>query len=642
MATDVPDGAYEDGLNQFDLGPEGVAFVTENASSTRPYLQGASSVFYMPVRWPATQTTDGHADVASLEMGAEQRKALPVRIALPQESTSLEQSTSLPQCPEAQAVSVGYSSNVRISADGTTLGYIFAFMSNPTATSVIITAVPSSDGACKTDPATRRISGLRSARSTPLALGLELPPSSFEWASKTGDAVFVSAEDHGRMVLWRLRVPRLFSRSGGPVPWNESDPFGARALTSDGNVTAYFPLRQGSFDRLLVTSDSIVDNSLWTIVDSSSNQLSNNAVVLPRVVSSATQHGRKFGLDHSEMVGEFYFSGDKGAACQCFVIRPMGWRAKLSADPQYKFPFLLFPHGGPESSWRDGWSSRWNLALWAQKGYVVLCPNVAGSTGFGVDFTARIYGSWGGAPFNDLRRLMAHLEAGEEQSGVSRVVPTLDFERAGLAGASYGGYMLSWIFGEADVDDTSDDAFNAETCEFDYSIPPPPPPKPRVPLARWFRAAVWHDGIFNLPTFMLQTDYCTMSPDFGGAPYPWYPGPKRRVVGAAGKDGKGEDLDAGVALGNYAALAKWNPADPARLARWASNAPPTLVIHSERDYRCPITEGLAVFKTLQAMGVPSRFVTYPDECHFVLNPENALQWNNQLEAWLGKWVLGME
>ena len=157
-------------------------------------------------------------------------------------------------------------------------------------------------------------------------------------------------------------------------------------------------------------------------------------------------------------------------------------------------------------------------------------------------------------------------------------LPYIDMDRAVLAGASYGGYMLSWMFGHD--------------------------------IIRKFSCTIWHDGIYNLPAFLIMTDISCSQPDFNGAPFSWV---------------NTKDLEA------------WNPARPERLAKW-KNVPPTLVIHSEKDYRCPITEGLAAFKTLQSQGVTSRFLTFPDECHFVLNPENALVWNKTVFEWMDKFA----
>lgn len=50
-------------------------------------------------------------------------------------------------------------------------------------------------------------------------------------------------------------------------------------------------------------------------------------------------------------------------------------------------------------------------------------------------------------------------------------------------------------------------------------------------------------------------------------------------------------------------------------------------IHSDKDYRCVVTDGLAAFKTLRYQGVPARYLTFPDENHFVLKPDNSLVWH---------------
>lgn len=64
------------------------------------------------------------------------------------------------------------------------------------------------------------------------------------------------------------------------------------------------------------------------------------------------------------------------------------------------------------------------------------------------------------------------------------------------------------------------------------------------------------------------------------------------------------------------------------------------MIHSEKDYRVPITEGLAFFQTLQAQGVPSRFLTFEDEGHHVLGPENSLVWHEEVWGWMRRCVNG--
>jgi dipeptidyl aminopeptidase/acylaminoacyl peptidase len=65
---------------------------------------------------------------------------------------------------------------------------------------------------------------------------------------------------------------------------------------------------------------------------------------------------------------------------------------------------------------------------------------------------------------------------------------------------------------------------------------------------------------------------------------------------------------------------------------------PMLVIHSEKDFRIPITQGLGAFTALQRQGIPSEFLTFPDENHFILKPHNSVQWHDTVNAWLKKWT----
>ena len=102
-------------------------------------------------------------------------------------------------------------------------------------------------------------------------------------------------------------------------------------------------------------------------------------------------------------------------------------------------PLLLWIHGGPLSSW-NSWSWRWNPWLLAAKGYAVLLPDPALSTGYGQEFIQRGWGAWGGAPFDDL---MAATDA-------ACAHPRIDATRIAAMGGSYGGYMANWIAGHTD------------------------------------------------------------------------------------------------------------------------------------------------------------------------------------------------
>ena len=74
---------------------------------------------------------------------------------------------------------------------------------------------------------------------------------------------------------------------------------------------------------------------------------------------------------------------------------------------------------------------------------------------------------------------------------------------------------------------------------------------------------------------------------------------------------------------------RFNPANFVK--NWRT---PMLVIHGELDYRVPVTQGIATFTALQRLGIPSRFLYFPDENHWVLNPSNSIQWHQLVNEWL--------
>lgn len=65
---------------------------------------------------------------------------------------------------------------------------------------------------------------------------------------------------------------------------------------------------------------------------------------------------------------------------------------------------------------------------------------------------------------------------------------------------------------------------------------------------------------------------------------------------------------------------------------------PMLVVHSNHDYRIPLSQGLAAFTALQRRGIPSEFLNFPDETHFVSNPQNSLQWHETAITWMKRWT----
>jgi dipeptidyl aminopeptidase/acylaminoacyl peptidase len=61
---------------------------------------------------------------------------------------------------------------------------------------------------------------------------------------------------------------------------------------------------------------------------------------------------------------------------------------------------------------------------------------------------------------------------------------------------------------------------------------------------------------------------------------------------------------------------------------------PTLVIHGQLDLRVPVNHGIELFNTLQKQGVPSRFIYYPNENHWILRPQNSLFWYKEVRSWI--------
>jgi len=84
---------------------------------------------------------------------------------------------------------------------------------------------------------------------------------------------------------------------------------------------------------------------------------------------------------------------------------------------------------------------------------------------------------------------------------------------------------------------------------------------------------------------------------------------------------------------NAAGYTKHNPID--HVAKWKT---PMLVIHGGRDYRIPDTQGMATFTALQRKGIPSQFLYFPDENHWVLKPANSVLWHETVLGWLDRWL----
>jgi dipeptidyl aminopeptidase/acylaminoacyl peptidase len=65
---------------------------------------------------------------------------------------------------------------------------------------------------------------------------------------------------------------------------------------------------------------------------------------------------------------------------------------------------------------------------------------------------------------------------------------------------------------------------------------------------------------------------------------------------------------------------------------------PTLIIHGERDYRVPLTQGLELYGVLTAKGISARLVYYPEENHWILSPQSSLHWYGEVLGWLNLYL----
>jgi dipeptidyl aminopeptidase/acylaminoacyl peptidase len=246
-----------------------------------------------------------------------------------------------------------------------------------------------------------------------------------------------------------------------------------------------------------------------------------------------------------------------------------------SFDPAKKYPVKFLIHGGPQGAWGDSWSYRWNAELLAANGYAVIMINPRGSTGYGQAFVDGVNGDWGGKPFSDL---MLGLDYAE------KTYPFIDKNRECALGASYGGYMADWILGHTNR----------------------------------FKCIVTHDGMFNPESAYGTTDelwfneweFKTPGSTGGGKPWDYY--------------GKPDSENP---------FRKWSPAMSAK-----SFKTPTLVIHSQLDYRLDVSEGYQLFTTLQRLKVPSKMLYFPEESHFVQKPQNSELWYKTVNAWVDQWT----
>ncbi|MFP7722006.1 S9 family peptidase [Lysobacter sp. A3-1-A15] len=155
-----------------------------------------------------------------------------------------------------------------------------------------------------------------------------------------------------------------------------------------------------------------------------------DAAQLREITPSAGQMlGEDVGFGEYE---QFSFKGWNDETVHGYVVKPWNYQE----GREYPVAFLI--HGGPQGSFGDGWSYRWNPQTYAGQGYAVVMIDFHGSTGYGQAFTDAISRHWGDRPLEDLQKGWA--------AALDRYA-FLDGDRACALGASYGGYMVNWIAG---------------------------------------------------------------------------------------------------------------------------------------------------------------------------------------------------
>jgi len=167
--------------------------------------------------------------------------------------------------------------------------------------------------------------------------------------------------------------------------------------------------------------------------------------------------------------------------------------------------------------------------------------------------------------------------------------------------------------------------------------------KPLVDLQKGLDAALakypWMDG----------TKVCALGASFGAYMVNWIAGQwPDRFTCLVSHDGNLDERMAyyateelwfpewdhrGTPWDNPEGYTKHNPID--HVKNWKT---PMLVVHGGRDYRIPDTQGMSVFTALQRRGIPSQFLYFPDENHWVLKPANSIQWHETVLAWLARWL----
>jgi dipeptidyl aminopeptidase/acylaminoacyl peptidase len=225
----------------------------------------------------------------------------------------------------------------------------------------------------------------------------------FVWASDS-NTIFFTAEDHGLVPIWELNTQTQEAQ-----PFLKGGSLSSLSLALSGNRMVFLHAALHQPPRVGIISTQREEHpATLRFFDPNAETLSKLEMTKPENVDVDVEGGVRM---------------------QMWILKPPGFVATK------KWPVAYLVHGGPQGAWQDGWSFRWNAALWAAQGYVIALPNPRGSTGFGQKFCDEISGDWGGKCYRDL---VAGVEYLKRQAYV-------DPNRMGAAGASFGGYMMNWF-----------------------------------------------------------------------------------------------------------------------------------------------------------------------------------------------------
>ena len=231
-----------------------------------------------------------------------------------------------------------------------------------------------------------------------------------EWDRSVGDMAFshdgrtlyVTTDHFGQHPLWAVDV-----KTGKPT-----------MLTGPGRVESF---SVGEKDIVMTTSSLKSPAELQQLTIRGGDLRA-----LPRMNATALAQVK---LGEPE---QFTFAGANGDTVYGYVLKPANFKAGA------KYPVAFIVHGGPQGSYANSWSYRWNPQTYAGAGYAAVFIDFHGSTGYGQAFTDAVTNDWGGKPLEDLQKGL----------GVAlQNYPWLDGSRMCALGASYGGYMMNWIAG---------------------------------------------------------------------------------------------------------------------------------------------------------------------------------------------------